>query len=48
MTGDLECLVHYAGQSAGLVSRIRPAAAIVRELADEAARALAEGGRLAS
>jgi nitronate monooxygenase len=46
MEGDLECLVHYAGQSAGLVSRVRPAAEIVRELADGAARVLRGGAEL--
>jgi nitronate monooxygenase len=46
MQGDLECLVHYAGQSAGLVSRVRPAAEIVRELADDAARVLRGGAGL--
>jgi NAD(P)H-dependent flavin oxidoreductase YrpB (nitropropane dioxygenase family) len=34
--GDLEALVHYAGQSAGLVRRVQPAAEIVRELVEEA------------
>src|SRR5262245_50984292 len=48
MTGDLEALVHYAGQSAGLVSRVQPAAEIVRELADEATAVLRDAGRLAS
>jgi nitronate monooxygenase len=46
MEGDIESLVHYAGQSAGLVSRVRPAADIVRELAEETARALAAGAGL--
>jgi nitronate monooxygenase len=46
MTGDTSTLVHYAGQSAGLVRRVQPAADIVRELADEAARALTAGARL--
>jgi nitronate monooxygenase len=41
MHGDLEGLVAYAGQGAGLVRRIQPAADIVRELAEEAAAALA-------
>ena len=48
MTGELEALVHYAGQSAGLVTRVQPAAEIVRELVVETTRALVEGGRLAS
>ena len=43
MEGDLECLVHYAGQSAGLVSRVQPAAEIVRELTEDAVRALRAG-----
>jgi nitronate monooxygenase len=46
MAGETGALVHYAGQSAGLVRRVQPAAEIVRELADEAARALADGARL--
>ncbi|ATY10430.1 nitronate monooxygenase [Amycolatopsis sp. AA4] len=32
MTGDLEALAHYAGQSAGLVRNIAPAAQIVADL----------------
>jgi nitronate monooxygenase len=36
MTGDLDALALYAGQSAGLVHAIRPAGAIVRELVAEA------------
>jgi nitronate monooxygenase len=40
-TGDIEALALYAGQSTGLVSRRRPAAAIVREIARGAADALA-------
>src|SRR5581483_8595806 len=39
MAGDLDRLVHYAGQSAGLVHRVQPAAEIVREIADETIRA---------
>ena len=39
-TGDVEALALYAGQSAGLVADLRPAAAIVDQLAREAARAL--------
>ena len=41
MTGDLAALVHYAGQSAGLVTRVQPAAEIVREVVEQATRALA-------
>ncbi|HJQ85828.1 MAG TPA: nitronate monooxygenase, partial [Candidatus Binatia bacterium] len=40
MTGDLAALVHYAGQSAGLVTRVQPAGAIVRELVEETRRTL--------
>jgi nitronate monooxygenase len=36
MTGDVEGLAHYAGQSAGTIASIRPAAAIVREIVDQA------------
>jgi len=48
MAGDLDRLVHYAGQSAGLVHRVQPAAEIVREIADETIRALRDAGRLVS
>jgi nitronate monooxygenase len=48
MAGDLEALVHYAGQSAGLVTRVQPAAEIVREVAAEAVRTLREAARLTS
>ncbi|MFL5586302.1 MAG: NAD(P)H-dependent flavin oxidoreductase [Ktedonobacteraceae bacterium] len=40
MTGELEALALYAGQSAGLVSRLQSAHDIVKELADEAVRTL--------
>jgi nitronate monooxygenase len=43
MTGDLEALALYAGQSAGLASKMQPAGEIVRELAEETARALQRG-----
>jgi NAD(P)H-dependent flavin oxidoreductase YrpB (nitropropane dioxygenase family) len=36
LTGDLEALAHYAGQSAGLVDAITPAGTIVRALVEEA------------
>jgi NAD(P)H-dependent flavin oxidoreductase YrpB (nitropropane dioxygenase family) len=36
MTGDLEALALYAGQSAGLVDAIKPAGEIVREMVEEA------------
>jgi len=38
--GDVEAMVLYAGQGVGMVRRIQPAAAIVREIAAEAAVAL--------
>ncbi len=38
--GDLEDAVLYAGESCALVHDVRPAAAIVREVVDEAARIL--------
>lgn len=40
ITGDLEALALYAGQSTGLVSHIQPAGEIVRGMAEEAAKAL--------
>ena len=42
MTGDTEPLSNWAGQGVGLVTRVQPAAEIVRELNDEAERVLAE------
>lgn len=36
MTGELEALAHYAGQSAGLVDTVKPAGALVPELVAEA------------
>jgi len=39
MTGEVEALAHYAGQSTGLISGIQPAAVIVREIAEEAVKA---------
>ena len=47
MTGDLEALALYAGQSAGLVSEILPAGEIVRRIAAEAAETIDRLGRLA-
>jgi NAD(P)H-dependent flavin oxidoreductase YrpB (nitropropane dioxygenase family) len=44
MSGDLEALAHYAGQSAGVIRAVKPAGAIVRELVEEAESVL---GRLA-
>jgi NAD(P)H-dependent flavin oxidoreductase YrpB (nitropropane dioxygenase family) len=40
LTGDVEAMSLWAGQSVGLVDRVRPAGEIVRELAEEAAAAL--------
>ncbi len=42
MTGDVEPLPHWAGQGVGLVTRVEPAAQIVRELVSDAERVLAE------
>lgn len=41
-TGDIEAMSLLAGQSAGLVQATKPAAAIVRELVDEACRIIQE------
>jgi NAD(P)H-dependent flavin oxidoreductase YrpB (nitropropane dioxygenase family) len=46
MTGDVEALALYAGQSTGLLTRIQPAADIVREIAEGALRALQAGAAL--
>jgi nitronate monooxygenase len=46
LTGDIEALSLYAGQSVGLVSEIKPAGDIVRELAEEAVRVLAQCAKL--
>jgi NAD(P)H-dependent flavin oxidoreductase YrpB (nitropropane dioxygenase family) len=43
-TGDVEALALYAGQSAGIVDHVRPAAAIVDELVSGAAAALTPPG----
>jgi nitronate monooxygenase len=43
-TGDVEALAMYAGQSAGIVEQVRPAAAIVDELVTGAADALTSSG----
>jgi NAD(P)H-dependent flavin oxidoreductase YrpB (nitropropane dioxygenase family) len=40
-SGDIDAMSLYAGQSAGLVGEVKPAAAIVRELAEGARRILA-------
>jgi len=47
-SGDVESLALYAGQSAGLVHTIKPAADIVRELVDDAQRHLARSQNLFS
>ena len=41
MVGDVEALAQYAGQSAGLVSTVKPAAAIIQEIVDGASTAAA-------
>ena len=38
--GDIDSMSLWAGQSAGLVSKVQPAADIVREIVDEAQRVL--------
>jgi nitronate monooxygenase len=40
MSGDLEAMANYAGQSAGVIRKRQPAAEIVREVSDEAERIL--------
>ena len=40
VTGDLEGLANWAGQGVGLINRIMPAADIVKEITEEAVRAL--------
>src|SRR2546427_13204824 len=42
-SGDIAAMTLYAGQSAGLVGEIEPAAAIVREVAQGARRVRARG-----
>ena len=34
--GDIDALPHWAGQSVGLVSKVQPAADIVRDIVNEA------------
>src|SRR5215216_6379042 len=41
-SGDIAAMCLYAGQGVGLAQRTQPAAEIVREVAEEAARVLAE------
>jgi NAD(P)H-dependent flavin oxidoreductase YrpB (nitropropane dioxygenase family) len=40
VTGDLEGLPNWAGQGVGLVSRMLPAADILKEITDDAVRLL--------
>jgi nitronate monooxygenase/enoyl-[acyl-carrier protein] reductase II len=40
MTGDLEAMALYAGQSVGVIRDVAPAAQIVAEIASQAARIL--------
>jgi hypothetical protein len=40
MTGDVEALAFYAGQSAGLANRVLPAAEILRDTVREALEGL--------
>ena len=42
MTGEVEALALYAGQSVGLISRLQSAQDIVRSVADEAIRTIAQ------
>lgn len=46
VTGDLEALSNWAGQGVGLVTDIRPAADIVRDVTAEAIQALQRSGTL--
>jgi NAD(P)H-dependent flavin oxidoreductase YrpB (nitropropane dioxygenase family) len=39
MTGQVEALAHYAGQSAGLVAAVQPVSEIIRQIAEESVRA---------
>lgn len=41
-TGHVDAMANYAGQGVGAVTGIRPAAEVVRELADGAAQLLAD------
>ena len=47
MTGAIEAMPHWAGESVGAVRRVQPAADIVRELADDAAACLRRGAATA-
>ena len=46
LSGEIEALALYAGQSAGLIHTVQPAGEIVRQIADEARRTLARAARL--
>jgi hypothetical protein len=48
MTGDVEAMALYAGQSVGLIHDVVPAARIVAAVASQAARILASFGRNAA
>jgi nitronate monooxygenase len=41
-TGDIDSMALLSGQSVGLVNEIKPAATVVRELAEEASRLIAQ------
>ena len=45
MAGEIEATSMWAGQSVGLIETIKPAGDVVRELAEEAARALRSSAR---
>ena len=47
VTGAIEAMPHWAGESVGAVRRVQPAGEIVRELADDAAQLLRRGGATA-
>jgi NAD(P)H-dependent flavin oxidoreductase YrpB (nitropropane dioxygenase family) len=44
--GDVAAMALYAGQGVGLAQRVQPAAAIVRDVAAEAAQTLANANNL--
>jgi len=45
VTGEIEAMSLWSGQSVGLVDEVLPAAEIVRRIADEAVAAVAALGR---
>jgi len=47
MTGDVEALPHYAGQSTGLAQDVRPAGEVVARLVSDARAALADASAAA-